>query len=390
MNYNILYRSFIASAILFVGAASWSCSGEGKDHNHDHDHESETTEDQSGHSDKPSLLTVHIDDHDAEILGIEVKPVEKGLFRPALLTNAEISSSTSGYSVVVAPTSGTLIIPDRVAVGAKVTAGETIATIDPSKVTGSDIEGVNAATLRSTRDEYERMKKLKEKGLVTASQLNSAREAYEIAQATVSKAGTSRRATAPTAGTLTELLLPNGAYVQAGDQIATVSRLSRLTLKANLPDRYASVLPTISGVKVEIPGREGVIDLGDYNLSPLSDAVQSQSTGGYIPVVFTFDNPGLSSGRNSARAYLLGAQRQDVLTVPVSAVVEDQGNYFVYTVPEEMHYLKTPVETGASDGERYEIRSGLKAGDRIVTRGTSMVRMAQSQGMPVQGHNHNH
>ena len=369
-------------------------AAEEPEHDHDHDHEGHHAEeeaDEHGHShDEASpLLGVQIHDHEAELLGIKAEKIEAGSFTPALSVGADISSSTSESSLVVAPTTGTLVIPETVAVGSRLASGATVATIDPSKVTGSDIESSNAATLRSTSEEYERMQRLFEKRLVTASQLNQAREAYEVARAmSGSKAGATRRATAPLAGVVTALLAQNGAFVQAGEPIAQIARTTRLTMKANVPDRYSAFIPQVTGARIEIPGREGLIDVSASNPSGLSAA--PVSNGGYIPVSMSFDNPGIASGSTAARAYLLGTPRHGVISVPRKALIEDQGSYFVYRVTGPEHYRKTPVTIGATDGSRVEITSGIAAGDSVVIAGAPMVRMAQNQAAPVHGHTHNH
>ena len=44
---------------------------------------------------------------------------------------------------------------------------------------------------------------------------------------------------------------------------------------------------------------------------------------------------------------------------------------------------------GESDGERIEIKSGVKAGDRVVTRGAIQVKLASASNA-IPAHNHNH
>lgn len=54
------------------------------------------------------------------------------------------------------------------------------------------------------------------------------------------------------------------------------------------------------------------------------------------------------------------------------------------------HFRKIPVTIGRSDGSRREILSGISAGDRIVARGTTFVRLAESSGAVPEGHSHSH
>ena len=72
------------------------------------------------------------------------------------------------------------------------------------------------------------------------------------------------------------------------------------------------------------------------------------------------------SGMN-ASVRLEAESRQDVLTVPLAAVYEEDGKVFIYTdYDAESGSLggAVEVETGLSDGERVEIVSGLSEGDK--------------------------
>ena len=61
-------------------------------------------------------------------------------------------------------------------------------------------------------------------------------------------------------------------------------------------------------------------------------------------------------------------QMPDVLALPVTALTEEQGLYFCYLQLDEEGYKKQEVTLGASDGKEVQILTGLKAGDRVVTK----------------------
>ena len=78
-----------------------------------------------------------------------------------------------------------------------------------------------------------------------------------------------------------------------------------------------------------------------------------------------------------------------MITVPVSALTEEQGLYFVYLKLDEECYRKQEVAVGASDGIRVEIISGLHEGDNVVTHGAYNVKLASaSNAIPAHTHNH--
>ena len=66
------------------------------------------------------------------------------------------------------------------------------------------------------------------------------------------------------------------------------------------------------------------------------------------------------------------------------------GNFFVFVQLTPESFEKRLVTLGSTDGCYTEILSGVKAGERVVTRGASMVRLAQGTASldPHAGHVH--
>ncbi|MDE6154201.1 MAG: efflux RND transporter periplasmic adaptor subunit, partial [Muribaculaceae bacterium] len=91
-----------------------------------------------------------------------------------------------------------------------------------------------------------------------------------------------------------------------------------------------------------------------------------------------------------ADIYLSGAGRDQVLSVPVGSVSEQQGVNFVYVKLDDDCYRKVPVLTGRNDGRRVEIKQGIEAGTPVVTEGMTFVKLAESNGAVPEGHSHNH
>ena len=90
-----------------------------------------------------------------------------------------------------------------------------------------------------------------------------------------------------------------------------------------------------------------------------------------------------------AEVYLLTNKRTSVISLPVSAITEEQGLNFVYIRQDADCYTKREVKLGESDGERVEICSGLKAGENVVTRGAVHIKLASaSNAIPAHTHNH--
>ncbi|KAA6327429.1 Multidrug resistance protein MdtA, partial [termite gut metagenome] len=72
------------------------------------------------------------------------------------------------------------------------------------------------------------------------------------------------------------------------------------------------------------------------------------------------------------------------------ALTEAQGLYFVYLQTGEEAYKKQEVTPGEENGERVRILSGIKPGDRIVTKGVYQVKLAANSSVMPEGHTHSH
>ncbi|MFR9165742.1 MAG: efflux RND transporter periplasmic adaptor subunit [Dysgonomonas sp.] len=110
----------------------------------------------------------------------------------------------------------------------------------------------------------------------------------------------------------------------------------------------------------------------------------------YTPVNFDFDNKGRIIEGSFVEVYLKSFPVNDAIVLPVSALIEEQGHFFVFVALEhEGEYVKKEVRIGASDGINRQILQGLNEGDRVVTQGAYAVKLASmSNAMPEHSHQH--
>ena len=132
-----------------------------------------------------------------------------------------------------------------------------------------------------------------------------------------------------------------------------------------------------------------VYQLDSLNGRLLSYGKSTDGTSYYIPVTFEFDNRGEVLPGAFAEVWLLSGEREDIISIPRSALTEEQGVKFVYVQLDAECYQKREVKTGADDGARVEILSGLKEGEKLVTQGAIHVKLASaSNAIPEHTHNH--
>ena len=242
--------------------------------------------------------------------------------------------------------------------------------------------------------EYERMEALVADKIVSEKDFARARQAYEnarISYEAVAKNHTPAGQTvvAPAAGYVKSLLVKEGDYVSVGQPLVSITQNRRLFLRADVSEKYYKELAHITSAHFQTPYDDTTYDLQELNGRLLSYGKASGDGSYYIPVTFEFDNKGGVVPGSFVEIYLLTRPVEGVITLPVSALTEEQGSFFVYKQLDEECYEKQLVSLGANDGERVAILEGVQAGDRIVTRGAYQVKLASaSNAIPAHTHEH--
>ena len=193
----------------------------------------------------------------------------------------------------------------------------------------------------------------------------------------------------PKNGYVSSCLVKSGDYVSVGQPLAVVSSNSRLYLTADVSERYAALLPRIREANFRLQYMDEVLSVSSFGGRLVSYGRNTGEESPYIPVTFVFDGTeGIIPG-SFAEIWLKSGVRDNVISVPVSALTEEQGAYFVYVQLDEDCYRKQPVLLGATDGVRTEILSGVTEGDRVVVEGAIHVKLASaSNAIPAHTHNH--
>ena len=106
-----------------------------------------------------------------------------------------------------------------------------------------------------------------------------------------------------------------------------------------------------------------VYELSALNGRLLSFGKTSGDNSFYVPVTFEFDNKGDIIAGSFVEVYLLSSQLENVLSLPRTALTEEQGIFFVYLQLDEEGYKKQEVTLGADQRqERAKSSTGNKTG----------------------------
>lgn len=182
---------------------------------------------------------------------------------------------------------------------------------------------------------------------------------------------------APLAGTVVERLITPGQLLQAGTtQAFTIANLSRVWVMAQV---FGSDIDNVSlGDSAEIRiGADGAPVRG--TVTNISTEVDPNTRS--VMVRVAVENPvGLLKKQQYVRVTIQSHQASSGLLVPVSAVLHDDENLpFVYVMQPDGSFARAHVTLGYRAGDRYDIASGLHAGERIVVDGGLFLQFMQSQ-----------
>lgn len=360
-----------------------------EDHEHEgHNHEAEA-ESHAGHSDE-----IILSKEKAAAAGVKAEVVQPGTFYNVITTSGHILTAQGDETVVTANVAGIVSFDRPVTEGMQVSKNGTLFTLVSEHLQDGDPVKRARIAYETAKEELERAEKLVGQKIVSQKDFNSIKERYENAriayEALAPNAGQEGVAIkAPIGGYLKSCLVKEGDYVSVGQPVASITQNRKLYLRADVSERYYGVLSTIRSANFKPSYSEETFSLKELDGRLLSYGKATDDAAYYIPVTFEFANRGNIVPGAFAEVYLLSDERQNVISLPVSAITEEQGLNFVYIQLDETCYKKQEVTLGCTDGNRVEITSGLKGGESVVTQGAIHVKLASaSNAIPAHSHSH--
>lgn len=364
----------------------------GDGHNHEkgdgHNHKEEKN---SGEEHSDEIVFTR---QQADAIGLEVYNVEPGIFSQVIKTSGQIQSAQGDEATIVATTNGIVSFPARSIIeGAPVGTGTTIVTISARNLYEGDPVAKAKITYETALKEFKRAEGLVKDKIISEKEFEqsrlkyeNARTAYEAQATNVTASGV--KVTTPISGYIKNRLVNQGEFVSVGQPIATVSKNRRLQLRADVSENYFNELGKIRNANFVVSYNNKAYRLADLNGRLLSFGKAADETSFYIPVTFEFDNIGDFIPGSYVEVYLLATPQNNVISIPVSALTEEQGIYFVYLQIGEEEFLKREIAIGESDGKNVRVLSGLSTGDKVVIKGAYQVKLASNSPVLPEGHSH--
>ncbi len=383
----IMQKNYLLLAA-YTLAVFTGCSGHTHTHEHEeHEHEHEVHAHTAGE--------IVFSEEKATAIGLQTETIDYAPFAEAIKVSGQILTPANKTLQVVAAMDGVITLQRTLNEGTAVRKGQVLAHISVQGMATADPVETARLQYEAARKEYERASRLTGNQIVSAQEMEQITLRYQTTK-TQYEALRNKKAedgcievVAPQDGYVSNLDFANGDYVEAGKALLAINQTKTLLLQADVPERYWSSLRKIQSANFKPAYSSTTYRIADLNGQLLSIGQSANNQTGYVPVVFSFENKeGLIAG-SYADIYLLLQEKQQALSVPVSAVCEEQGIYSVYVRLDEDCYRKREVVLGQSNGERVLVRSGLTAGESVVTVGAMQVKLAGSA-MVIPGHTHNH
>ena len=352
-------------------------------HNHDHGH---------AHGVNPDEIMLA--PHKAKAAGVVSEVIQPKPFRQIIKASGEVQAAQGNESTIVANVSGIVSFQRSVTEGMQVGKGATLMTISSNKLQDGDPAERARIAYESAKADFDRASRLVESQIVSQKEFNAIKEKYEIAKnayegISMNSTFVGYLITSPMGGYIKNLLVKEGDYVSVGQPLATVTQNNRLFLRADVSERYYKYLNGITSANFKTPYDNQVYELEALNGKLLSYGKSAGAGSFYVPVTFSFDNKGDIIPGSFVEIFLLSKQMDDAIVLPIEALTEEQGLYFIYIQKCEESYRKQEVKLGASNGKEVQILSGVHPGDKVVVKGAYHVKLASaSNALPAHSHEH--
>ena len=178
---------------------------------------------------------------------------------------------------------------------------------------------------------------------------------------------------APFAATVEELYVAASERVSLGEDIVLLADTTRLWVKADIRDKDWSALTLSAGQKIQVQSPALPNTTLEATIAFIGRTVSQESRA--TPLVADIQNENLLLKPGMfVRVLLPDGSASECLTVPDSAVVRHEGRVFVFVMSGTNEYVPRDVTLGLNVDPWVEIKSGLKAGDKIAVGGTFLLK----------------
>jgi membrane fusion protein, multidrug efflux system len=299
-----------------------------------------------------------------EVAAVEVGSIARsvtvsGVIEP--IRSVSINSQVSGTLLAVAVEEGDVV-----------RRGRALARVDDRELR-AQFDAAEAAH-QVAAAAYERARQLRERRVITLPEYERERTAETAARAQRDQVATRLAHTvieSPINGVVTDKRIEAGDLVGSQTRLFTIADISTLVVRVGVSELDVVQIAVGDAVAVSLDAFPGRTFRGSVRrIFPVADPGTR-----LVPVEVALEGDEAASARPGflARVTFAVGAHHDVLLVPASALVGAGGTQSVFVLDNGAAVRRT-VTTGLTSEGRVEIVAGLTAADRVVTKGSNMLR----------------
>lgn len=320
-----------------------------------------------------SAPRAHSDEDDtapavAVVATVHVAPATLAPIREYLTVFGTIAFSADALQTLSVPYQAR-VVKVAVVAGQAVHKGDPLLVLQPTAAAALELQRADNDA-QFARKELERTRQLFDQHLATNTDLAAAEQAAHNAQAAQASASErfggsgERTLRADHDGVVADIAAHTGEVIAADTVFAHVGDASGLRLDLGVEPSAIAQVHAGEPVNFRLL-QDGAPEL-KASVERVGRQIDAQTR--LIPVVAKPDDAAQLSPGAALSAQIETGSGKPVLGVPRAAVLYRDDKAFVYVV-QAGKAMRRAVDVGADDGERIEIKSGLAAGESVVTLG---------------------
>lgn len=353
---------------------------------------------EEGHEEGEETLTLTTDE--AARAGIRVEEIKPRALSETVVVTATIHPDQDRLARVAPRIEGRITsVPAKL--GDRVRAGQLLATLDSVEVGEAHATWMQSqAELRIAEADFKRAESLNAEEIIPRKDFLRAQADRRKAASTLRAAADRLRllggnpgasgngvsgfaVAAPFAGTIIEKKATLGELASPSELMFTVADLSRVWIQAALPEAALAKVRVGAQAKVTVPAYPGQEFNGIVGLIGASLDKDTRTVAARIEVA---NADGLLKPEMFATATIeVAGDKRDVIALPDAAIVLLEGKPTVFVL-EQGAYEAREVETGERIAGRTLLKSGVMAGDQVVTEGTYALKARKLKSQLGHGH----
>lgn len=330
-------------------------------------------------------------------MDFQTAPVVEKEVLDVIPTSGVWKVAPSDYQTLIAPATGRVAFSKGMLTeGSPVKKGQVLMTVSGAGLTtenlGNEIQKAKVEFDQS-KSEYDRKKELFEAKITPKSEFERVEQRYLIAKAnyeTLSSGytGSGKQVVSPIDGYIKTISAQSGEFVNQGKALFSVTSHKSSLLEVRVSPAYFAQLQQLQDIFYQTsPGNWSSLKEKGGKILSVGKEVESDQP---LLSVYAEVNEGVEMPEGSfTEAQLAVGIPTSRPMMPLSALLEDYGQYSVIVQLSGESFERRNVQIGKKNGSEVEVLSGLMPGEVVVTKGAFQVKMASMSGQaPAHGHAH--